>query len=106
MARLLLIAAALAGCTSTASSEPEAPPPQKTVEPDPAPPAGPTFSSAEYTAHIQKLRARLRARKLGHLNVRIEDPFVVAGDGTPDELERSSGTVRWAADKLEQAFFA
>jgi hypothetical protein len=65
-----------------------------------------TFSSAAYAEHIRTLRERLRARKLGHLHVRIEDPFVVAGDGTPEDLERSSGTVRWAADKLEQDFFA
>jgi hypothetical protein len=97
MARLLLIAAgaaALVGCTSTASSEPAA-----------APAAG-TFTSAQYAAHIEWLRERLRGRKLGHLNIRIEDPFVVAGDGTPEELERSARTVRWAADKLEQSFFA
>lgn len=96
MRKLLLIAAGaavLAGCTSTASSEP-----------GPAP--GQTFSKAEYGEHIKQLQERLRARKLGHLNVRIEDPFVVVGDGTPEELERSSQTVRWAADKLEQDFFA
>jgi hypothetical protein len=94
MARLLVIAvgaAALAGCTSTASSEP-------------APRA--TFSRAEYAAHVQRLRERLRAQKLGHLQIRIEDPFVVAGDGTPEELEQRSRTVRWAADRLEASFFA
>ena len=96
MRKPLLIAAGVAvlvGCTSTASSAP-----------GPAP--GQTFSKAEYGEHIKQLRERLRARKLGHLNVRIEDPFVVVGDGTPEELERSSQTVRWAADKLEQDFFA
>jgi hypothetical protein len=108
MARLLLIAAgaaALAGCTPAASSEP-APPPPKQASPAPAPPPGATFSRAEYAEHIRKLRERLRARRLGHLHVRIEDPFVVAGDGTPEELEQSAETVRWAADKLEQDFFA
>ncbi len=106
----LLLMAALAGCTSTASSEPGAPPrrasPERAVRADPAPPAGATFSSAAYAEHVRKLRERLRARKLGHLQIRIEDPFVVAGDGTAEELERSSETVRWARDKLEQDFFA
>jgi hypothetical protein len=115
MSRLLLLliaagAGALAGCTPTASSDPVAPPrqapPEPAAAPEPVPPAGATFSSAAYAAHIQKLRERLRARKLGHLSIRIEDPFVVAGDGTPEELERSAQTVRWAADKLEQSFFA
>ena len=133
MARLLLIAVgatALAGCTKAASSEPappgeprgQAPPrqapaveprgqvPQKQAPPgqaaESAAAAGATFSGAAYAAHIEKLRERLRARKLGHLNVRIEDPFVVAGDGTPEELEQRSRTVRWAADRLEASFFA
>ncbi|HWO21803.1 MAG TPA: hypothetical protein VNO30_23700 [Kofleriaceae bacterium] len=108
MTRLLLIAVgagALAGCTPTASSEPAGPPPQAQAA-EPAPPAGATFSSAVYAEHIRKLRARLSARGLGQLNVRIEDPFVVAGDGTPEELARSAQTVRWAADKLEAGFFA
>jgi len=123
MARLLLIAAgagALAGCTQTASSDPVAPPsqaaprqaaprqaaPKQAAEPAPPPAASATFSSDQYAEHVQRLRERLRAKQLGHLSVRIEDPFVVAGDGTPEQLARSSQTVRWAADKLEQGFFA
>lgn len=109
MPRSLLIAAgvaALAGCTSTASSEPGAAPNARAqANADPAPPASGTFTSAAYTEHIRKLRERLRAKKLGHLHVRIEDPFVVAGDGTPEQLARSAQTVRWAADMLEQELF-
>jgi hypothetical protein len=107
MTRLLLIAAgaaALAGCTSPASSEPA--PRPKQASPEPAPPGGATFSSAEYAEHVQGLRERLQARRLGHLDIRIEPPFVVAGDGMPEELERSLETVRWASAKLEQDFFA
>jgi hypothetical protein len=140
MSRMLLIAvgaAALAGCTPNASSEPASPqrqarapqapraqapatqapgtaappnaeptpPARPEPEPEPEPPPNATFSRAAYADHIRELRARLRARKLGHLNIRIEDPFVVAGDGTPAELERSARTVRWAADRLEESFF-
>ncbi|MEO8702214.1 MAG: DUF1570 domain-containing protein [Kofleriaceae bacterium] len=64
-----------------------------------------SFTQVEYGEHIAELRARLRKQGLGHLNVRIEDPFVVVGDSSLGALARSSGTVRWAADKLEQDFF-
>jgi hypothetical protein len=86
-----------AGC-SVASSEPERGAPV-------LPEAG-TFTKAEYAAHIKSLRARLRKLGLGAMAVRVEDPFVVIGDGTAAELEQSSSTVRWAADHLEQDFFA
>jgi len=64
-----------------------------------------SFTQVEYAAHIRQLRVKLRKAGLEHLNVRIEDPFVVVGDGSTVALARSSGTVRWAADKLEQDFF-
>ncbi len=64
-----------------------------------------SFSDAEYAAHVRALRIKLKKTGLENLNVRIEDPFVVIGDGDFAQLERSSGTVRWAADKLEQDFF-
>jgi hypothetical protein len=88
----LLVVAALLGCTATASS-------------DPSPPKPATISQDDYSLHIKMLRDRLRARKLGHLNIRVEEPFVVVGDGTVEDLQRSSQTVRWAADRLEQDFF-
>jgi len=71
---------------------------------DPAPAR--TFSDEAYATHIAKLRARLAAKRLGHLAIRIEDPFVVVGDGGDKALARSAGTVRWAADRLEAGFFA
>jgi len=86
------------GC-GVASSEPERT--AGTVIPETG-----TFTKAEYAAHIKQLRARLRKLGLGAMTVRIEDPFVVIGDGTQLQLERSAGTVRWAADHLEQDFFA
>ena len=85
-----------AGC-GVASSEPDLGVPM-------IPQAG-SFTKAEYAAHIQQLRARLRKLGLGAMAVRIEDPFVVIGDGTVAELANSSGTVRWAADHLEKDFF-
>ena len=90
MGKLVLLAV-LAACTPAAHSDPK----QRDG----------TFSQAAYAQHIKQLEARLGKLKLGKLAIRIEDPFVVIGDGTPAALERSSGTVRWAADKLEQDFF-
>lgn len=36
----------------------------------------------------------------------VECPFVVIGDGTPEQVRRSAeGTVRWAAERLKRDFF-
>lgn len=83
----------LAACTTTASSDPA---PARRAR---------TFTQAQYDTHIAALKKRLAAKQLGHLNVRIEDPFVVVGNGSTADLERSSQTVRWAADRLEESFF-
>ena len=72
----------------------------------PVMPEAGTFTKAEYAAHIKQLRSKLRKLGLGAMAVRVEDPFVVVGDGTVAELQQASGTVRWAADILEQDFFA
>lgn len=64
-----------------------------------------TFTPVQYDAHITALKKRLASKQLGHLHVRVEDPFVVVGNGSPAQLARSAQTVRWAADKLEQDFF-
>lgn len=69
-------------------------------------PANATFSQEAYDAHIAALRKKLRGKKLGDMTVRIEDPFVVIGNGTQADVARSAGTVRWAADRLERDFFA
>jgi hypothetical protein len=65
-----------------------------------------TFSADAYADHIKQLRTHLRPKGLGAMAIRIEDPFVVIGDGTEADLARGASTVRWAADKLEQDFFA
>ena len=104
MVKSLLWVVLLGACT-TAASEPKS----NTVPRDEVvakvPERTPSFSDAEYAEHIRALRVKLARRGLDKLNVRIEDPFVVASDGTLAQLERSSKTVRWAADKLEQDFF-
>ncbi len=103
MPRTLLLAVVLGACT-TASGEPKS---NIVPRDEVGNPAGrsQSFTDADYAAHVRALRSKLKKHGLDHLNVRIEDPFVVVGDGTLAQLERSSKTVRWAADKLEQDFF-
>ncbi len=98
----LLVFGALVACSST-TSEPKS----NTVPREAQVPGGrqATFTDAEYAEHVRGLRRKLAKHGLDHLNVRIEDPFVVVGDGTLAQLQRSSDTVRWAADHLEQDFF-
>jgi len=76
--------------------------PGKLAEPAPA---TSTFSPADYAQHVMKLRERLEEKKLGKLNIRIEEPFVVVGNDSPDVLAKRAQTVRWAADHLEKDFF-
>src|ERR1700689_4168204 len=83
-------------CAACASPAPRA----KPVDPAPD-----SFSAADYEQHITALRARLADKGLGHLEIRIEAPFVVVGDGTAAQLEHDASTVRWAADHLEADFF-
>jgi hypothetical protein len=97
MGRLALLLVALAAC-GPVSSDP------KRVDP-PAPTVG-TFTKDAYDAHITALRKRLVANNVLSMQIRIEDPFVVLGNGSPESLERNAGTVRWAAAMLEQDFFA
>jgi hypothetical protein len=104
MPKSLLLVMLLGACT-TASGEPKS---NIGLRDEVGNPAGrsQSFTDAEYGAHVRALRTKLEKHGLDHLNVRIEDPFIVIGDGTLAQLERSSKTVRWAADKLEQDFFA
>lgn len=74
---------------------------------DPAVPvlAKGTFTTDAYEVHIQALRARLRTSNVRNVQIRIEDPFVVIGNGSAASLERNAQTVRWAAEMLEVDFF-
>ena len=72
---------------------------------DPAPPRAGGPTPAAYAQHVRALRAKLAHLDLGDLSIRVEPPFVVVGDGGPDELARRARTVRWAADHLEHDFF-
>ena len=99
MGRLALLLVALAAC-GPASSDP------KRADPPVAVPAVGAFTKDGYDAHIAALRKRLVANNVLSMQIRIEDPFVVLGNGTAESLERNAQTVRWAAAMLEQDFFA
>jgi len=91
---------ALVACVGCASHAAE--PQQKTAVPaSPTPAAAPS----PYAEHIAALRHRLRDKGMPDMVIRVEEPFVVIGDGTETSLARSSETVRWAADILEADFF-
>jgi hypothetical protein len=71
----------------------------------PAPNATPVVAAdSKYAAHIEALRKRLAAKHL-RATIRVEEPFVVVGDGTDEALAHDAQTVRWAADHLEADFF-
>lgn len=92
-ARLVLVVTCAAGaaCSSPASSEPR----RKAAAP-----------KSPHADHIAALREKLADKGLGDLVIRVEEPFVVVGDGSLDQLAQDAGTVRWAADHLEADFFA
>jgi hypothetical protein len=79
-------------CATPASSEPRA----NQSKRDPADP---------YADHITALRKRLAKHGLGKVQIRVEDPFVVVGNGSEDELVHDASTVRWAVQHLEADFF-
>jgi hypothetical protein len=72
--------------------------------PDEARPAAkPPISEDDYARHVDALKKRLPAE--GYTIV-IEPPFVVIGDGPPDEVRRCAvDTVRWAVDRLKKEYF-
>ncbi|HEY5949029.1 MAG TPA: hypothetical protein VIV40_26235, partial [Kofleriaceae bacterium] len=96
----LLLVLACAACATPAGSEPrrnQASPPSPEAKPAP---------DSRYTEHVAELRTRLGKRGLRKLEIRVEDPFVVVGNGSPDDLAHDASTVRWAVEHLEADFFA
>jgi hypothetical protein len=57
---------------------------------------------ADYAQRVMALRARLGP----DFTIVVEEPFVVVGDEAPAVVrKRATGTVRWAADRLEAKLF-
>src|SRR5687768_10423453 len=93
--RLLLVLLAT-GCSATGSEPRSNTAAEQSVTAD---------AHASYANHVRTLRAKLRRAGLGKMHIRIQEPFVVVGDGSLDSFERSLQTVRWATEKLEAEFF-
>ena len=59
--------------------------------------------SADYAQHMTQLKRKVPANGF---TVVIQPPFVVIGDGPPEEVRRRAReTVQWAVDKLKAAYF-
>jgi len=66
--------------------------------------ASDTFTNADYAQHVLKLKKKIPPKK--GFNIAIQPPFVVIGDASPARIARySTGTVKWAVDKLKRAYF-
>lgn len=65
--------------------------------------AASTFTAADYAQHMMELKPKIPREGF---TVVVEAPFVVIGDESPAKVrERARGTIKWAADKLKQAYF-
>ncbi len=77
--------------------------PIPTVAPAPAAPPASAGEGDAYGQHVAQLRERLPEG----FTLVLEPPFVVVGDEAPEMVaRRARHTVRWAVDKLKQAYFA
>jgi hypothetical protein len=66
--------------------------------------ASQTYTAADYAQHLMQLKPKVP--KSG-FTVVIQPPFVVLGDESPEMVRRrAEGTVKWAVDKLKDAYFA
>lgn len=90
---MLIPLVACAACSAPASSEPR------------NHQAKAQAPSSPYADHIAKLRKRLAKLGMRDVEIRVEDPFVVVGDGTAEDLVHDASTVRWAVEHLEADFF-
>jgi hypothetical protein len=66
------------------------------------PPPSPGFSPSDFVQHVMVLRQGLPPG----FTVVVEPPFVVVGNGSPEEVHRhAKETVGWAVRRLHQDFF-
>jgi hypothetical protein len=73
-------------------------------KPDPRRPADRTFTAADFERHVAALKKKVPAKGF---TIVVQPPFVVIGDESPQEVKRRAvGTVKWAVDKLKEAYFA
>ncbi len=64
-------------------------------------PAG--FTDADFAQHVQQLKKKVPGEGF---TIVVQPPFVVIGDESPAMVKRrAEGTVKWAVDKLKEAYF-
>ena len=97
-----LLACSASACGPATSIPDAAKPESEPAKPEPAKPE-PATSDLALDRRVAQLEAEYGDR--GWV-VLAERPFVVIGDGHPQRVEsHASGTVRWAVEKLEAAYF-
>jgi len=78
------------------------------AEPKREPPriANGVFTPDAYEAHVAALKKRLAKANALSMRIRIEGPFVIAGNGTTEQLDRYVELVHRVTGELEADFFA
>jgi hypothetical protein len=67
-------------------------------------PAPATFTAADFARHVEMLKAKLPGDEF---TIIVQPPFVVIGDERPETVKRRArDTIKWAVDKLKEAYFA
>ncbi|MGQ9573999.1 MAG: C39 family peptidase [Thermoguttaceae bacterium] len=62
-----------------------------------------TFTPADYAQHLMELKKKIPGPGF---TIHIQHPFVVIGDDPPERVrEYSRRTVKWAVDRLKEAYF-
>jgi hypothetical protein len=62
-----------------------------------------TFTAADYARHVEAIKRRIAGDEF---TIVVQPPFVVIGDEAPEVVKRRSlNTIKWAVDKLKEAYF-
>ncbi len=68
-----------------------------------AKPTANTFTEADYARHVAALKQKIPPKGF---TVLVQRPFVVIGDESPEVVRRrAEETIRWAAERLKEAYF-
>ena len=94
----------MAGCGTGTEPAPGPPPARAAAT---APDRSDAGLDPRYQVGAARVRERLERAGVGGFHIVVEPPFVVAGDEDAETVAmRSDRTVRWAVDRLKEAYFA
>lgn len=100
--RLLSWLAPLLAAIACDLPKPATPAVDRPAAPDRLDPLSVDAASLDLEAHLELVRAKMPEG----FHATIEEPFVVVGDGGPANVEQwARSTVRWAVDRLREAYF-